>query len=105
MDTHAIDLSPKALPRCFVIDEAHHVVMECSAQPGAPLKPKFVSDAKPRQLPLVLERAVEVLELNCIAEQTTSKTAVLGGFLVRVQLLGGASANHTAVFIDLAKAA
>ncbi len=104
METH-VDLSPKALPRCFVIDEAHQVVMECSARPGQPLRPKLVSSDAARQLPLVLERAIEVLELNCIAEQATSKTAILGGFQVRVQLLGGASANHTAVFIDLATAA
>lgn len=105
MDTHAIDLSPQALPRCFVIDEAHKIVLECSVRPGQPIKALPVSDESGRQLPLVLERAVEVLELNCIAEQATSKTAILGGFQVRVQLLAGASANHTAVFIELARAA
>jgi len=105
MDMHAIDLSPSSLPRCFVVNEAHHIVMECSARLGQPLDPRFASSASTRQLPLVLERAVEVLELNCIAEKTSTKTATLGHLKLKVQLLGGTRANHTAVIIDLAEAA
>ncbi|HVA28299.1 MAG TPA: hypothetical protein VNF68_08970 [Candidatus Baltobacteraceae bacterium] len=105
MEMHAINLSPGALPRCFVIDEARKIVMECSVTPGAPRDVTFPSAEDARQLPLVLERAVEVLELNCVAEQTSSKTAIFGHLTVKVQLLSGTRANHTAVIIGLAKAA
>lgn len=105
MELHAVNLDPASLPRCFVLDQTHHIVMECSARPGQPLDPAFAPDATERRLPLVLDRAIEVLELNCVAEQTSTKSAILGGYTVKVQLLGGERANHTAVIIGLGAAA
>jgi hypothetical protein len=106
MDMHAIDLSPSALPRCFVIDEAHRVVMECSARPGEPRDAHYFAPSEnATRLPALLDRAIEVLELNCVAEQTTSRSAIFGHLTVKIQLIAGTNAPHTAVTIGLARAA
>lgn len=99
-------LATEALPRCIVIDEHHRVVMECSARPGRPLDAHYFAPAEsPTRLPGVLDRAVEVLELNCVAEQTTSKSASFGSYSIKVQLIKSGPANLTTIVIDRAKAA
>jgi len=73
MDLHAMNLSPESLPRCVVIDQQHRLVMECSARAGEPRDAHYFAPAEdPVRLPSVLDRAIEVLELNCIAESLTS---------------------------------
>ena len=107
MDTvaHIVNLNAEALPRCFVLDENHRIIMVCSAQSGQPLNPQFSAENDFAKLPSVLERAVTVLAARCVLERTMSKSAKLGAYRVKVQLLRGSQRTHKAVIVDRAEAA
>jgi hypothetical protein len=105
INAHIVNLNAEALPRCFVLDEDHRIIMVCSAQSGQPLEPRFSVDGDFAKLPVVLERAVAVLAARCILERTMSKSAKLGSYQVKVQLLRGSRKTHKAVIIDRAAAA
>lgn len=106
MDTnaHIVNLNAEALPRCFVLDEDHRIIMVCSAQSGQPLEPRFSAEGNVTKLPAVLERAVSVLAARCVLERTMSKSAKLGEYQVKVQLLRGSRKTHKAVIVDRAAA-
>ncbi|MBV8637669.1 MAG: hypothetical protein JO322_06250 [Candidatus Eremiobacteraeota bacterium] len=103
--THIVNLNAEALPRCFVLDENHRIIMVCSAQSGQPLNPQFSVEGDFAKLPSVLERAVSVLAARCVLERTLSKSAKLGAYHVKVQLLRGSRKTHKAVIVDRAEAA
>ena len=107
MDTQAVAiLTPEALPRCYVLDPEHHVVMECNATPGQELDAHYFAPSEsPTRLPLVLDRAIEVLELNCVAGHMTSASATLGTYTLKVQLIGSFDQPRTSVIVDFANAA
>ncbi len=102
---HIVNLNAEALPRCFVLDENHRIIMVCSAQSGQPLNPQFSAEGDFAKLPSVLERAVSVLAARCVLERTMSTTAKLGAYHVKVQLLRGSRKTHRAVIVDRAEAA
>ena len=106
MDTnaHIVNLNAEALPRCFVLDEDHRIIMVCSARSGQPVNPEFSADGDVSKLPAVLDRAVAVLAARCVLERTMSKSAKLGDFQVKVQLLRGSRKTHKAVIVDRAAA-
>ena len=101
---HIVNLNAEALPRCFVLDEHHRIIMVCSAQSGQPLNPQFSAESDFAKLPSVLERAVTVLAARCVLERTMSKSAKLGAYQVKVQLLRGSQRTHKAVIVDRAAA-
>lgn len=103
--SHIVNLNAEALPRCFVLDENHRIIMVCSAQSGQPLNPEFSMEDDFAKLPSVLERAVSVLAARCVLERTMSKSAKLGAYHVKVQLLRGSRKTHKAVIVDRAEAA
>ena len=106
MDMQPLTITPQALPRCYVLDEERRVVMECSAVPGEPLDAHYFAPTEvAMRLPLVLDRAIEVLELRCAAENATSKTATLGHYTLKVALIKSDDRPHTSVIVDLANAA
>jgi len=106
MDMQSLTITPEALPRCYVLDEEHRVIMECSARPGEPIDAHYFAPTEvAMRLPLVLDRAIEVLELNCVAENASSKTATLGHYTLKVALINSEERPHTSVIVDLAKAA
>lgn len=107
MDTnaHVVNLNSEALPRCFVLDEDHRIIMVCSAQSGHPLEPRWAEEGDFAKLPSVLERAVMVLAARCVLERTMTKSAKLGAYNVKVQLLRGSRKTHKAVIVDRAEAA
>ena len=106
MDMQSLTITPEALPRCYVLDEEHRVVMECSARPGEPLDAHYFAPHEvAMRLPLVLDRAIEVLELNCVAEHTSSKTATMGHYTLKVALINSDDGPHTSVIVELANAA
>ncbi len=107
MDTnaHVVNLNAEALPRCFVLDEDHRIIMVCSAQSGQPLEPTWATEGDFTKLPSVLERAVTVLAARCVLEHTMTKSAKLGDYNVKVQLLRGSRKTHKAVIVDRAEAA
>ncbi len=102
---HIVNLSAEALPRCFVLDEHHRIIMVCSAQSGQPLDPQWTAESDFAKLPSVLERAVAVLAARCVLERTMSKSARLGSYHVKVQLLRGSRKTHKAVIVAHAQAA
>ena len=103
--TNIVNLNAEALPRCFVLDEDHRIIMVCSAQSGQPLEPQWSEEGDFAKLPSVLERAVMVLAARCVLERTMSKSAKLGDYTVKVQLLRGSRKTHKAVIVDRAEAA
>lgn len=106
MDIQPVTISPEALPRCYVLDEEHRVVMECSARPGEPRDAHYFAPTEvAMRLPLVLDRAIEVLELTCAAEKSSSKTATLGHYTLKVALITSDDRPHTSVIVDFANAA
>ncbi|MBV8197461.1 MAG: hypothetical protein JO263_04960 [Candidatus Eremiobacteraeota bacterium] len=96
-----------ALPRCFVLNELHHVILACSPHPKDPLNAKFMPKAHANRLPTQLDRLVHLLEDACVREQCDSKSAVLGSVYVgairiNVTPLHGPWGNHTNVMIERA---
>lgn len=103
-NAHIVNLNAEALPRCFVLDEDHRIIMVCSTQSGQPLNPEFSAEGDFARLPSVLERAVSVLAARCVLERTMTKSAKLGAYHVKVQLLRGSRKTHKAVIVDRAAA-
>ena len=97
-----------ALPRCFVLNEKHHVILACSPRPNDPLNARFMPLAHANHLPSLFDNVVLMLEEDCAREDIDSKSALVpgvNGSAIRVSVapLHGPWGNHTTVTIDRAE--
>ena len=96
-----------ALPRCFVLNEDHHVILSCSPRANDPLNAKFMPLAHANHLPRAIDNVVNMLEEDCEREDCESKSALVPGdsgnaIRISVQPLRGPWGHHTTVTIDRA---
>lgn len=101
----ALWLEESELPRNFVLNEQHHVILASSPRPSDPLNAYFMQHAHANKLPWEVEQLVRTLEQECERERCESKSAVLPGchsapVRVNVRTLHEAWGNHTSVTIE-----
>lgn len=92
------------LPRCFILNEQHHVILVCSPRPGDPLNARFMPHAYANMLPPSVDAAVRELEIACDRESAESKTERIGNLQINVKPLHGPWGHHTTVVVEPAPA-
>jgi hypothetical protein len=99
------DVDREALPRCFILNEQHHVILVCSPRPGDPLNAHFMPNAYGNKLPGPVDQAIRALEEACERDEIESKSARIGDLLVQVKPLRGPWGQHTTVVVDRSSSA
>lgn len=94
------NIEESALPRCFILNENHRVILVCSPRPGDPLHARFMPKAHANLLPPTLDRIVRAMEEACDREQTHSKTVAIGSTQFSLSRLHGEWGDHTTLVID-----
>lgn len=92
-----------ALPRCYILNEKHRVILACSPRPGDPLNGRFVPSAHANALPPLVERAIRILEDTCEADGSASKSTTVGRIRLSVKPLRGPWGTHTTLVVEAAE--
>ncbi|MBV8197462.1 MAG: hypothetical protein JO263_04965 [Candidatus Eremiobacteraeota bacterium] len=94
------DIDESVLPRSFVLNEQHHVVLVSSPRSGDPFNSRFMPKAHANRLPTLVDRAVRVLEEACGREHTDSKSMQFGNVRLCVRPSSGPGASYITVVLE-----